>query len=109
MNSQKPKGLQIRHKFNAVRTECGGISFPSKAEARYYEELKLRQKAGQVLFFLRQVPIDFPGGKYVVDFLEFWQDGTVHFVEVKGFETPQFKTKRAIVESLYPFKLEMIK
>lgn len=96
-----------RHKFNAVRTERDGIKFHSKKEARYYDELKLKQGAGVVLFFLMQVPFMLPGNvKYRCDFQEFHADGTVHFVDVKGHRTPQYIDKKKMVESLYPVEIE---
>lgn len=100
----------IRHKYKAVKTEADGIRFDSKIEARYYEQLKLRQRAGEVVFFLRQVPLHLPGSvRYVVDFQEFHSDGSVHFVDVKGMETKEFKTKKRIVESIYPITIEVVK
>ena len=100
----------IRHKYKAVKTEADGIRFDSKIEARYYEQLKLRQRAGEVVFFLRQVPLHLPGSvRYVVDFQEFHSDGSVHFVDVKGMETTEFKTKKRIVESIYPITIEVVK
>jgi hypothetical protein len=97
----------IRHKFNSKRTELDGIKFHSKKEGRYYLGLKERQKSGDILFFLRQVPVHLPGGvRYVVDFLEFWSDGTVHFTDVKGFKTETYILKKKIVEAEYPFKIE---
>ena len=108
-----------RHKFNAVAVGHDGYRFDSKAEGRYYEELKLRcLPGGDVLFFLRQVPffIAAPSThakskplKYVVDFLEFHRDGTVHFVDVKGMETKEFKIKKRLVEAQYPVKIELVK
>ncbi|MDI6756450.1 MAG: DUF1064 domain-containing protein [Endomicrobiia bacterium] len=97
----------FRHKFNARRTELDGIKFASKKEAKYYSELLLRQKEGEVIFFLRQIPIHLGGGvKYVVDFQEFRADGTVHFVDVKGMKTPTYKAKKKMVENIYPFEIE---
>lgn len=97
----------FRHKFNAKRTELNGIKFASRKEAEYYRELLLRQKAGEVVFFLRQIPIHLGGGvKYVVDFLEFWGDGTVHFIDVKGMRTPTYRAKKKMVENFYPFGIE---
>ena len=101
---------QVRHKFHAKPTTTNNIKFASKAEAKYYRELLLRQKAGEVLFFLRQVPMHFPGGTvYRVDFQEFHADGTVHFVDVKGMETEVFKLKKREVEALYPVEIEVVK
>ena len=84
-----------KHKFHAKPTELDGIKFPSKKEAKYYSELLLRQKAGEVVFFLRQIPFFLPGNvKYVCDFMEFNSDGTVHFIDTKGFKTSMYKTKK---------------
>ena len=100
----------LRHKFGAVRTVKDGISFPSKAEARFYDELVMRQRGGDVLFFLRQVPFHLPGGvRYVVDFQVFHSDGRVRFIDVKGLETPEFITKKKLVEALYPVEIEVVK
>ena len=99
----------MRHKFNAAPTLCDGIRFDSKKEAAYYVQLKLRVQAKEVVMFLRQVPFHLPGGvKLVVDFQEFHSDGSVHFIDVKGFATPEFKAKRRIVENLYPVKIETV-
>lgn len=99
----------IGHKFHAVRNEHDGIKFPSKKEGRYYEELKLRQKNGEVVFFLMQVPFRLPGGvTYRCDFQVFKSDGTVEFIEVKGFETESWKIKHKQVEDLYPIKITVI-
>lgn len=97
------------HKFRAKPQDADGRRFPSKKEERYYQELKLRERAGEVVFHLWQVPFHLPGGvKYVVDFVEFYADGTVHFVDVKGHQTEQFKTKKRMVESLYPVEIEVV-
>ena len=102
--------MKIRHKYNAVRTNIDGIKFDSKREAQYYQELKYRVMAGEVVFFLRQVPFDLPGNtKYRVDFMEFHADGTVHCIDIKGMETAMFKLKKKQVESLYPVKIEVKK
>lgn len=97
-----------RHKFGARPTEVDGIRFDSKKEARYFQKLRIREAAGEVLFFLRQVPFHLPGGvRYVVDFQEFHADGTVHFVDVKGMETPEFRAKKKQVEALFPITIEI--
>jgi len=96
-----------KHKFNAVKTELDGINFDSKKEAKYYTELKLRMKAGEIIFFLRQVPFDLPGKvKYRIDFQEFHSDGTIHFIDVKGKKTEMYIAKKKMVEALYPIEIE---
>ena len=98
-----------KHKYRAQATVVDGIRFDSKKEARYYGELKLRQRAGEVLCFLRQVPIHLPGQtRLVIDFLEFHTDGSVHFVDTKGVQTKTFKLKKRQVEDLYPFDVEVV-
>ena len=97
------------HKFFAKRTEYDGIKFDSKKEANYYLQLKQRIKCNEVIFFLRQVPFHLPGNvTYRVDFQEFHQDGTVHFIDVKGMQTKDFIMKKKMVESLYPVEIEII-
>lgn len=92
-----------RKKFGNHITHVDGIRFDSKREAKYYQQLQVRVAGKQVLYFLRQVPIHLPGGtKLVVDFQEFHADGSVHYVDVKGRETPVFRLKKREVEHQYP-------
>ncbi|MEO1526714.1 MAG: DUF1064 domain-containing protein [Planctomycetota bacterium] len=117
MPRRRGNPLAIGHQFkrgariNAKPTIVDGFRFDSKAEAEYYVGLKLRRDAGEIIQFLRQVPFHLPGNvRYVVDFVEFHADGTVHFVDVKGMETEMFKLKRKQVEELYaPIKIEIYK
>lgn len=96
----------LRHKFRAIATEVDNIKFSSKKEAKRYLELKLLVKAGEILFFLRQVPFHLPGEvKYVCDFMIFWKDGTVTIEDVKGMKTPMYILKKKQVESLYPITI----
>ena len=98
--------MTVFHKYHAQRTEVDGIKFASKKEARYFGQLRLAQKSGDLLFFLRQVPFHLPGGgRYVCDFMEFWKSGEVRVVDVKGFSTATYKAKRKIVEALYPITI----
>ena len=96
-----------KHKFSAKPTTVDNIRFQSKKESEYYKKLKILQNTGDIIFFLRQIPLDLPGNvKYRVDFLEFHKDGTVHFVDVKGFKTQEYLLKKKIVEDLYPITIE---
>ncbi len=99
----------MKHKFNAKPTQTNGIKFPSKKEAAYYNKLRMAQQAGDLLFFFRQVPIHLPGNsKYVLDFMEFWADQEIRFVDVKGMQTKMFKLKKRQVEALYPIKIIIV-
>lgn len=99
-----------RHKFQAKATECDGIKFPSKLEARHYQRLKQMREEGKLAFFLRQVPLHLAGGtKLVVDWVLFTTDGEVRFVDSKGMETDAFKIKKREVEAHYPITIEIWK
>jgi len=102
-------------KYHAVLTECDGIKFQSKKEAAYYRELMCRVQAGEVQYFLRQVPFHLKGKtrtgrpiKYVVDFMECMKDGTVRYVDVKGFKNQVYLLKRGMVEASYPVRIEEV-
>lgn len=102
--------MRVAHKFHAKRVEDRGQNFPSTIEWKYFLRLEMLQKAGELLFFLRQVPFHLPGGvKYVIDFVEFWRDGEIRFTEVKGMETAEFKAKKKMVEALYPIEIQVVK
>ena len=98
------------HKFKAKPVEEDCNKFSSTLEWKYFKHLQMLQKAGEVLFFLRQVPFHLPGGvKYIVDYQLFMSDGTIRFIDVKGFETSEFKLKKKIVEDIYPIEIEIFK
>lgn len=100
----------VRHKFKALSCERDDIKFPSKMERRYYDKLKFLQRQGEVIFFLRQPRFDLPGGvKYLADFQVFWSNGEIEFIDVKGYDTPNSKSKRKMVENVYPVKIKIIK
>lgn len=99
----------VRHKFNAVKTELDGIRFDSKREAKAYADLMVEKRAGIILFVLRQVPLHLPGGtRLVVDFVVFYADGSVRFLDAKGMETDSFKIKKREIEAVYPITIETI-
>ena len=106
------------NKYHAERTG----HYASKKEAAYAAELELRKKAGQVSFWLEQVPFILPGGvKHKLDFVVFVRcDSLNHrplnwswpyhvmFVEVKGRDLPMGKLKRKQVEDLYHIDIEVV-
>lgn len=101
--------LQKRHKFNAKPVDDDGQHFSSKLEHRYYLHLKLLQKAGEVVFFLRQVPFHLSGNTtYRCDYQVFYTDGTVRFIDCKGMATDIFTLKKKQVEAIYPVEIEIV-
>ncbi len=102
-----------KHKFNAVPTLVDGYRFDSKKEAARYKRNKLLIAANEMVMQLRQVPFHLPGGViYRIDFVEFYTNGDILFVDVKGMDTPQSKSKRKQVEKwsengklVYPIKI----
>jgi len=100
---------QMKHKFGAIRCLVDEIKFSSKLEAQFYNQLKLRQLAGDVIFFLMQCPFRLPGKiKYVVDFIVFLSNGDIEFIDVKGMRTPISTLKIKQVEEIYPIKIKIV-
>jgi len=102
----KPAGSS---KYKAKKTVRDGITFDSIKEANYYDSLKVRKKAGDVVVFLRQPMFDLPGNvRYRADFIEFRADGSVHVIDVKGVKTKDFIMKKKMVEDIYcPIEIEI--
>ena len=89
-------------KYGAIITECDGIKFRSKREAKRYRELCCLRDAGEC-WFLTQVPFRLPGNtKYTCDFMIFWKDLKVTVEDVKGRRLPAFIRAKKQVEALYP-------
>lgn len=102
---KKPKSS----KYKNVKVRIDDILFDSKAEAAYYEYLKMMVIAGDVTHFLMQVPFLCGGGvKYRLDFMVFLACGDVDHVDIKGSVTSTFKNKKKQVESRYPIKIRCL-
>lgn len=69
--AEKPK----RSKYGNRRVTVDGMTFDSQHEARVYQELIMRVKAGELKSVLRQVSFDLPGGiRYIADFVTLTPD-----------------------------------
>lgn len=96
-------------KYHAVLTECDGIKFQSKKEARIYRELCCRRHAGEVKFFLTQVPFRLRAGyKHLLDFMVIRADGRIEYIEAKGRDLPMGRMKRKMVEDEYGINIVVI-
>ena len=103
-----------RSKYGAKRITVEGINFDSKKEAARYHELRLLEIAGEIGDLQRQVRIPLNGadgpimtdsGKrhrvYIADFsyVDWRLNGVKVYEDSKGFATPEFKLKLAILNA----------
>jgi len=101
---QKNKGR--RSKYGAIKTKVDGHTFDSKKEADYYCELKLRLQSGDINgFCLQPIFILAEGLKYKADFIVFNKDGTTDIIDIKGFKTKEYITKKKVFEDKYNLKI----
>jgi hypothetical protein len=100
-------------KYQSKKTVVDGITFDSRAEARRYSELKLLEKAGEILdlklqfSFMLQSPYRKNGRSvraiyYIADFV--YQDsktGKIVVEDVKGYKTKEYLLKKKMFEYVY--------
>ncbi len=99
LKKQKPA------KYRSKRTFYNGIWYDSKDEAEYAEKLEDRVKRNFLSWWLRQVKVPLgPDDSLRVDFLV-PSVCDVYAVEVKGFETKDFKRKKKLWKKYGPFPL----
>ena len=102
-----------RHKYGAKKTTIGDIIFPSQAEAQYYTELKLLQRAREVVEIELQPKYTLQPGfthrgrkiqpiTYTADFRVTYADGRVEVVDVKGVRTQQYQLRKKMLLFRYP-------
>ncbi len=91
-------------KYRNVPTTIDGIRFASKKEAHRYSELKLLERAGDILKLELQVPFrldinDTHICNYIADFVYYDVSGLV-VEDTKGMRTDIYKLKRALMWAL---------
>lgn len=109
-------------KYKAKKTVIDGIVFDSKLEAEYYVYLKMLKKLGKIQGFDRQMKYELipsykqtdtnktiRGVSYVVDFVVYYNDNTVAYIDTKGYETADFKIKKKLFETKYQVRLLLVK
>lgn len=102
------------NKYRAVKTAIDGITFDSKKEARYYSDLKLLERAGEVTDVELQKPfaITINGVlvcTYRADFSFYdTREKRPRVVDVKGMDTPVSKLKRKLVRAQYGVEVEIV-
>lgn len=96
-----------RNKYSNKWTDYRGMRFQSAREASYALMLDLRVRAHDIKSWQRQVkfPLRVNGtliAHYVIDFEITNNDGSLEYVEVKGFWTPDAILKWKLFGALYP-------
>lgn len=108
-------------KYGAVGcVDAQGHRHDSKLEARFDAEmLDPLVRGGALAYYLRQVPIDLPGGvRMVVDRQLHWADGRVEYVDVKGLSRTkagkvtgtmktEWRNKARQAEELFPIRINV--
>ncbi len=102
-----------RAKYGNRKTTLDGITFDSAKEAKRWAELKLLERAGEIRDLERQRPIPMIGQKddiktptgrqatYRADFIYTdTKTGAWVVEDSKGFRTPEYLLKRAILAAM---------
>jgi hypothetical protein len=111
--------MRRKNKYNNKKVKVDGIIFDSKQEADYYLHLKKLKERGEIKEFVLQPQFEllpkftkrgltFRAISYKADFHIWLPDGSDYVVDVKGFETPDFKLKKKLFEYKYPQELKLI-
>lgn len=104
---QETKKQARKNKYSAVRQTYGGYSFASKMEARFARDLDLRLKAKDIVAWEPQPKIELRGengsliATYKLDFKIVHHNGQIELVEVKGFQTRDWRLKWKLAEDKY--------
>lgn len=104
-----------RSKFGAVKTELHGHRFDSKAEARYYGELLLRVKLGEIQDLALHPTWDLTVngvkiGRYTADF-SYVDCATGEFVvsDVKGYPSRDYLLRKKLMKALHHIEIQEIR
>jgi hypothetical protein len=110
-------------KYHNRKTEVDGIVFDSQKEALYYQELKLLQRAGEVVnielqpkFELIPPYVNDAGNKiratyYRADFKVEYKDGHIEIIDIKpsaSFKTKEYRLKKKMFEYKYSMVIKEV-
>ena len=102
-----------KHKYNVAKPsdrQYNGVTYYSNAEMLHAQSLDSAVKAGVIRGWARQCQVQLGSDfRTRVDFLVFRHNGTVAFEEVKGVETPEFKTVRRLWAKYGPAPMYVMK
>jgi hypothetical protein len=97
---------QTKSKYHNKSSVYDGYYYASKLEAGHAQNLDTLKKAGKVIKWERQIPIDLIANgikicRYYCDFKVWWTDGKITLEETKGIETDVYRIKRKLLEAFY--------
>lgn len=107
---------QPKNKYGAIKKEYNGIMYDSTKEADYAIDLDLKIKAKIIDKCERQITyrLEVNGVlicKYILDFKEYYPDGKVRHVDVKGYKKGQaftlFQLKQKLMKAIYNIDVEL--
>lgn len=116
---EKAAARDGKRKYANQPTEVQGISFDSKAEARFFLVLQARLKAGEITNLRRQVSYELapsvviggrkrPPLRYVADFV--WSEqGRDVVADVKGAVPDAYRIKRHLMKAIHNIDIMEIK
>ncbi len=118
--SSLTRRTSTRSKYNAKKVVIDNIKFDSKAEAAYYQQLKLLKMTGEVVSFdlqpefvlqesFRKNGKLYRAIKYKADFLVRYSDGHEELIDVKGMLTKEFRIKQKLFELRYMQSIKCVK
>lgn len=119
-NLSNSVGIPKESKYRNIKVKVDGMKFDSKREAKRYLDLKQMQSLGLISNLRCQVKFKFEvngkplkclakGSKqltYTADFL-YIKDGIEIVEDVKGFQTKEFKIKKALFETIYNKEIKL--
>lgn len=104
------------NKYGAVRTTIHGETFHSKREALHWLVLLQRERAGEIANIKRQVRYEIiVAGEHICDYVadftytEIRPGSGFVVVDVKGYETPEYKIKRALFRAVFGFDITEVR
>lgn len=108
-----------RSKYGNKKVKLDGHTFDSKLEAKYYQELLIRRRSGEIKDFTLQPKFELQpsykrNGKtvrkitYSADFKIEHADGSIEVVDIKGHITKEFALKRKLFEFKTGLKLTVL-
>lgn len=113
------KQTSTRSKYKK-KVVIDNIKFDSKAEAAYYQQLKLLKMTGEVVSFDLQPEFILQDSfrkngklyraiKYKADFFVRYSDGHEELIDVKGMLTKEFRIKQKLFELRYMQSIKCVK